>query len=60
MYRIMGGAGSKCVVSAMQGDGTVTYVQHINMCIQEVTSQYNGISDWKYETLLCENYIINL
>ena len=42
----MGEAGSKHVISAMQGDGTITYMQHSKMCIWKVISQYNGISDW--------------
>ena len=46
MYKTTGEAGSKCIISAMQGDGMITYVQHSKMCVQEVTSQYDGISDW--------------
>ena len=46
MYRIMGEAGGKYVISTMQGDSTITYIQHGKMYIQEVTTQYNGISDW--------------
>ena len=42
----MGEAGGKHVISAMQGDSMITYIQHSKMCIQEVTTQYNGISDW--------------
>ena len=42
----MGQAGSKHVISAMQGDSMITYVQCSKMCYQEATSQYNGISDW--------------
>ena len=42
----MGEAGSKHVISTTQGDGTITYIGHSKICIQEVTSQYNGISDW--------------
>ena len=42
----MGEAGSKCIISAIQGDGMITYVQHSKMCIQEFTFQYNRISDW--------------
>ena len=45
MYRIMSEAGSKHVISTMQGNSMVTYIQHSKMCIQEVTSQYDGISD---------------
>ena len=45
MYRIIGKAGSKQVISIMQGDIMITYIQHSQMYIQEVTSQYNGISD---------------
>ena len=29
------------------------------MCVQEITSQYDGISDRQDKTLLCENYILN-
>ena len=29
------------------------------MCVQEVTSQYDGISDGQDKTLLCKNYIFN-
>ena len=46
MYRITGEASSKRVISAMQGDGNTTYVQHRKMYIQDITSQYNRISDW--------------
>ena len=46
MYRIMGEAGNKWVISAMQGDGMIIYVQHSKMYIQEVNSQYNELSDW--------------
>ena len=46
MYNIMGEAGGKYIISAMQGDITITYIQHSIMCIQEVTTQYNEISDW--------------
>ena len=59
MYRIMGEAGGKHVISAMQGDSTVAYVQHSKMCVQEITSQYDGISDGQDKTLLCKNYILN-
>ena len=45
MYRIIGEADSKYVISAMQGDSMITYVQHSKICIQEVITQYNGISD---------------
>ena len=38
-------AGSKSVISVMQGDSTITYIQHSKICVQEVTSQYKGISD---------------
>ena len=40
----------------MKGNGTITYIQHSKMCIQKVSSQYNGIGDWKEKTLLCEDY----
>ena len=43
MYRIMGEAGDKCVISTMQGDSTITDIQHTKICVQEVTTQYNGI-----------------
>ena len=46
MYRIMGEAVSKCVISIMQGDGTITYIQHSKIYVQEVITQYNGISGW--------------
>ena len=46
MYQIMVDAGSKLVISAMQGDGTIAYVQHSKMFVQKVSSQCNGISDW--------------
>ena len=46
MYKIMGDAGSKHVISAIQGDDMITYIQHSKMCVQEITSQNNGISDW--------------
>ena len=42
----MGETGCKHVVSAIQGDGMIIYIQYRKICIQEVTSQYNGISDW--------------
>ena len=38
-------AGSQHVISAMQGDGIITYIQNSKMYIQKVTFQYNGISD---------------
>ena len=46
MYRIMGEAGGKCVISTMQGNSMITYIQHSKVCVQEVTTQYNGTSDW--------------
>ena len=55
----MGEAGGKRVISAMQGDSKITYVLHSKMYVQEVTSQYDGISDWQDKTLLCKNVIIN-
>ena len=55
----MGKAGGKCVISAMQGDSTITYAQYIKMYILEVTSQYDRISDWQDKTSLCKNNIIN-
>ena len=33
MYWIMGEAGCKHVKSAMQGDGTITYIQHSKICL---------------------------
>ena len=42
----MGEAGGKCVISAMQGDSVIIYIQHNKMCVQEVTAQYYGISAW--------------
>ena len=42
----MGEAGGKHVISAMQGDSMITYIQHSKMCVQKVTTQYNGICDW--------------
>ena len=46
MYKITGEAGSKCVISTMQGDSMLTYIQHRKMCVQKVTTQYNGIGFW--------------
>ena len=46
MYRITGEADGKHVISAMQGDGTITYIQHSKMCVQKFATQYNGIHDW--------------
>ena len=46
MYMITGEAGSKREISTMQGDSIITYVQYRKMYVQEVTTQYNGISDW--------------
>ena len=45
MYRIISEAGGKHVISAMQGDSVITYIQHSKTYIQKFTSQYNGISD---------------
>ena len=42
----MGEAGGKHVISIMQGDSMITYIQHSKMCVQKVATQYNGISDW--------------
>ena len=33
IYRIMGKAGYKHVISEMQGDGMITYIQHSKMCV---------------------------
>ena len=41
----MGEAGSKLLISATQGDGMITYIQHSKIYVQEVTSYYNGIVD---------------
>ena len=41
----MGEAGSKHVISAIQGDGTITHIQHSKIYVQKVTSKYNGIND---------------
>ena len=38
MYSITGGAGGKCIITAAQGDGTVTYIHCSKMYIQKVTS----------------------
>ena len=46
MYRIIGETSSKRVISAMQDNSIITYIQRSKMCVQEVTTQYNGISDW--------------
>ena len=43
---MMGKAGGNHVISAMQGDSTIAYIQHSKMCVQEVTTQYNGTNDW--------------
>ena len=42
MHRVKGEASNKHAISVMQGDGMITYVQHSKMCVQKVTSQYNG------------------
>ena len=42
----MGEAGNKHLISAMQGKGSITYVQYSKMYIQKDTSQYTGINDW--------------
>ena len=55
----MGEAGGKHVISATQGDSTITYIQYSKICAQEVTSQDNGISDWQDKTFLCKNNIFN-
>ena len=34
----MSEAGSKPVISIMQGDSMITYIQHGKMCLQKVTS----------------------
>ena len=46
IYKIAGEADGKHVINTTQGDSTITYIQHSKMCIQEVTTQYNGINDW--------------
>ena len=45
MYRIMGKAGCKHVISVMQGDGMTTYIQHSKIYVEKITSQHNEISD---------------
>ena len=45
MYMITGEAGGKHVISTMQGDSTIIYIQHSKMYVQKVTTQYNGSSD---------------
>ena len=57
--KIMGEAGGKYVISAMQDDSTITYFQHSKVYIQKVTTQYNGIRDWYNKTLLYEYNIFN-
>ena len=57
--RITGKAGGKHIIGATQGDSMITYILHSTMCIQKVTTQYSGICDWYYKTLLCEYYIFN-
>ena len=42
---IMGEAGGMYVISTMQGDTIITYIQYSNISVQEVTTQYNGISN---------------
>ena len=46
MYRIINEADPRHIISTMQNDSTITYIQHSKICVQEVTSQYNKISDW--------------
>ena len=59
IYRIIAEASSKHVISAIQGDTMITYIQLSKMCVQEVTTQYNGISDWYDKTWLCEYNTVN-
>ena len=33
MYKIIGEAGSKHVISIEQGDGTITYILYSKMCV---------------------------
>ena len=47
------------IISAMQGDSMITYVQHSKMFVQKVTFQYDGISDRQDKTLLHKNNIFN-
>ena len=54
MYKNISEVGGKHVISAMQGDSIITYIQDSKMCIQEVTTQYYGICDWQDKTLLYE------
>ena len=44
--RIMGEAGGKHVLSTMQDDSMITYIQQSKMCVQKNTTQYNGTRDW--------------
>ena len=44
--RIIGKAGGKHIISTMQGNSTITYIQHSKMCVQKNTTQYNGKRDW--------------
>ena len=46
MYRVMGEAGGKHVISAMQGNGAITNIQQSKMYVREVNTQYDEISDW--------------
>ena len=39
MYKIMGEAGGKRVIRAMQGDSMINYIQHSKMCIQKFTTK---------------------
>ena len=57
--RITGKAGGKHIISAMQGDNTITCIQHYKMCVQKITAQYNGTRDWWDKILLYEFNIFN-
>ena len=43
MCRIMGEAGGKHVISAMQGDGIITHIQYIKMCTKKSLPRIMGL-----------------
>ena len=45
MYGITGEAGGKHVINTVKDDSTITYIQYRKVYVQEVTTQYTGISD---------------
>ena len=59
MYRIMGEMSSKHEIRLAQSDGIITYIKYSKKCVQKVTSQYNGVSDWDDNALLSENLVFN-